>query len=166
MPPWPAARGTGAPGFMPAVYQGTQLDGGAQPIANLQTPASVGPARQQGKLDYLGQLNRRHLLSRLDQSELDARIKSYELAFRMQAEAPEAVDLARETAATQPSTAWTIRRRIASGGSACWPGGWSSAACGSCRSTAAPAASGTLTAASKQTTLRPAARWIGRSRDF
>ena len=87
-------------GFMPAVYQGTRLDGGPEPIANLQTPAGVGPARQQGKLDFLGRLNRRHLLSRLDQSELDARIKSYELAFRMQAEAPEAVDLARETAAT------------------------------------------------------------------
>ena len=82
-------------GFMPAAYQGTLLDGGTQPIANLQTPLGVGPARQQGKLDYLGELNRRHLLSRIDQSELDARIKSYELAFRMQAEAPEAVDLAR-----------------------------------------------------------------------
>jgi hypothetical protein len=89
------------PGFMPAIYQGTQLDSGAQPIANLQTPAAVGPARQQGKLDYLGQLNRRHLLTRIDQSELDARIQSYELAFRMQAEAPEAVDLARETVATR-----------------------------------------------------------------
>jgi hypothetical protein len=87
-------------GFMPAVYQGTPLDGGMQPIANLQTPVSVGPARQQGKLDYLGELNRRHLFTRIDQSELDARIKSYELAFRMQAEAPEAADLARETNAT------------------------------------------------------------------
>jgi Protein of unknown function (DUF1501) len=87
-------------GFMPAAFQGTQLDGGAQPIANLQTPVRVGPARQQGKLDYLGELNRRHLFTRIDQSELDARIKSYELAFRMQAEAPEAADLARETNAT------------------------------------------------------------------
>ena len=83
---------------MPAAYQGTLLDGGTQPIANLQTPLGVSPARQQGKLEYLSELNRRHLLSRIDQSELDARIKSYELAFRMQAEAPEAVDLARETA--------------------------------------------------------------------
>jgi len=87
-------------GFMPAVYQGTRLEGGPVPIVNLQTPAAVGPARQQGKLDLLGRLNHRHLLPRLDQSELDARIKSYELAFRMQAEAPEAVDLACETAAT------------------------------------------------------------------
>ena len=87
-------------GFMPAVYQGTRLDNGPEPIANLQTPIDVGLSRQQGKLEFLGQLNRRHLQSRLDQSELDARIKSYELAFRMQAEAPEAVDLASETAKT------------------------------------------------------------------
>ncbi len=71
-----------------------------EPIANLRTPLSVGPARQQGKIEYLNELNQRHLLSRIDQTELDARIKSYELAFRMQAEAPEAVDLAGETDAT------------------------------------------------------------------
>jgi len=101
----PRAQVAGGPrnwstGFMPAVYQGTRLEGGLEPIVNLHTPAAVGPARQRGKLDFLGRLNHRHLLPRLDQSELDARIKSYELAFRMQAEAPEAVDLASETAAT------------------------------------------------------------------
>ena len=88
-------------GFMPAVYQGTRLDGGPSRSPTCERPPAVGPARQQGKLEFLGQLNRRHLRSRIDQSELDARIKSYELAFRMQAEAPEAVDLARETAETQ-----------------------------------------------------------------
>ena len=88
-------------GFMPAVYQGTRLEGGPEPIANLSSPADVGPARQRAKLEFLDRLNRRHLASRFDQSELDARIKSYELAFRMQAEAPEAVDLARETAETR-----------------------------------------------------------------
>jgi hypothetical protein len=88
-------------GFMPAIYQATRLDGGAEPIANLKTPDGVGPARQQSKLAFLHELNARHQQSRLDQSELDARIKSYELAFRMQAEAPEVVDLSRETAETQ-----------------------------------------------------------------
>jgi hypothetical protein len=88
-------------GFMPAAYQGTRLDGGAEPIANLKTPENVGPARQESKLAFLHQLNERHRLLRPDQSELDARIKSYELAFRMQAEAPEVVDLSRETAETQ-----------------------------------------------------------------
>jgi Protein of unknown function (DUF1501) len=88
-------------GFMPAVYQGTRLDGGAEPIANLRTPAEVGAERQRGKLELLDRLNRRHLESRSDQSELDARIRSYELAFRMQAEAPEAVDLSAETDETR-----------------------------------------------------------------
>jgi hypothetical protein len=101
----PRAQVAGGPrnwgtGFMPAVYQGTRLDSGAEPFANLKTPIEIGPARQEGKLELLGRLNRRHLLTRTDQSELDARIKSYELAFRMQAEAPEAVDLSRETAET------------------------------------------------------------------
>jgi hypothetical protein len=102
----PRAQVAGGPrnwgtGFMPAAYQGTRLAGGGEPIANLRTPGPVGGARQQGKVDFLARLNQRHLLPRLDQSDLDARIKSYELAFRMQAEAPEAVDLAAESAATR-----------------------------------------------------------------
>ncbi|QEL15002.1 DUF1501 domain-containing protein [Limnoglobus roseus] len=87
-------------GFMPAVYQGTRLDGGKQPIPNLHTPPAVGDERQRQKLDFLAQLNRKHADDRPEQSELDARIRAYELAFRMQAEAPEAVDLSKETAET------------------------------------------------------------------
>ncbi len=86
---------------MPAVYQGTRFDGGPEPIANLSTPAEVGAERQRSKMELLGRLNDRHQATRFDQSELDARIRSYELAFRMQAEAPEAIDLASETAETQ-----------------------------------------------------------------
>jgi hypothetical protein len=102
----PRAQVAGGPrnwgtGFMPALYQGTRLESGIEPIANLRTPSEVSAARQESKLDFLAKLNLRHLDARRDQSELDARIKSYELAFRMQSEAPEAVDLARETAATQ-----------------------------------------------------------------
>ncbi len=88
-------------GFMPAVFQGTRISGGDEPIANLRTPAEIGLDRQRGKLALLSQLNRRHHRSRFDVSELDARIQSYELAFRMQAEAPEAVDLARESEETR-----------------------------------------------------------------
>ncbi len=87
-------------GFMPAVYQGTRLSLGAEPISNLNPPAGSTEDQQLAKLELLTQLNRRHAESRL-QSELEARIASYELAFRMQAEAPEAVDLAKETAATK-----------------------------------------------------------------
>jgi hypothetical protein len=89
------------PGFMPAVYQGIRLRGGSEPIPNLVNPEGIDEARQRAKLDFLGRLNRRHALERPDQTELDARIKSYELAFRMQAEAPEAVDLASESEETR-----------------------------------------------------------------
>ncbi len=87
-------------GFMPAVYQGTRLSADKDPIPNLHTPADVGEDRQKAKLDYLAKLNRKHAEDRTEQTELDARIRSYELAFRMQADAPEAVDLSRETAET------------------------------------------------------------------
>jgi hypothetical protein len=89
------------PGFMPAVYQGTRLQGGAEPIPNLSNPKGIDEARQRSKLDFLGRLNARHAVERPEQSELDARIKSYELAVRMQAEAPEAVDLADESDETR-----------------------------------------------------------------
>jgi hypothetical protein len=88
-------------GFMPAVYQGTRINSGTEPIANLNTPEGVSESQQRGKLDLLYEVNRAHALSRPQQTELDARIKAYELAFRMQAEAPEAVDLAQESEATK-----------------------------------------------------------------
>jgi uncharacterized protein (DUF1501 family) len=86
---------------MPAVYQGTRISGGQEPIANLRPPAEVSNARQLSKLELLARMNRRHASERVDASELEARISSYELAFRMQSEAPEAVDLSNETAETQ-----------------------------------------------------------------
>ena len=88
-------------GFMPASYQGVLLDDGPQPIANLYTPKGISDGRQQNKLAFLNQLNQSYQSTRKDNTELDARIKSYELAFRMQAEAPEAVDLSKETAETR-----------------------------------------------------------------
>lgn len=88
-------------GFMPAAYQGTRFSIGSQPIANLSTPAGVSVERQQAKLKFLKQLNKKHAETRTQQSELEARIESYELAFRMQAAAPEAVDLSQESKETQ-----------------------------------------------------------------
>lgn len=88
-------------GFMPAVYQGTRFNQGPEPIPFLNPPAGINAQQQRGRLDFLTQLNRQHAQSRPLQTELDARIAAYELAFRMQAHAPEAVDLAQETAATQ-----------------------------------------------------------------
>jgi hypothetical protein len=88
-------------GFMPAIYQGTRLSFGSEPIPNLNTPDGISDAQQRGKLDYLEEINRRHALTRQQQTELDARIASYELAFRMQAEAPEAVDISKESESTK-----------------------------------------------------------------
>ncbi|QDT18221.1 DUF1501 domain-containing protein [Alienimonas californiensis] len=88
-------------GFMPASYQGVRLKEVGDPVPNLSTPEAVGRLRQEGKLDLLSKLNRNFAAAHPEQSELDARIDSYELAFRMQAEAPGAVDLAQETAETR-----------------------------------------------------------------
>ncbi len=80
-------------GFLPAVHQGILLENSSEPISNLNNPAEVSDARQGSKLDFINQLNRSHQGRRESNTELEARIRSYELAFRMQAEAPEAIDL-------------------------------------------------------------------------
>jgi hypothetical protein len=88
-------------GFLPAAYQGTVLRGGKSPVLHLQTPAQIGDQQQARTLDLINRLNREHLAERAGDSDLTARIASYELAFRMQAHAPEVVDLGQETAATR-----------------------------------------------------------------
>ncbi len=88
-------------GFLPAVYQGTVFRGGENPILHLGNPEGLPAEAQRETLDFIGQLNRRHLRGREEDSELEARIASYELAFRMQAEAPEAIDLSGESEATK-----------------------------------------------------------------
>ncbi len=88
-------------GFMPAAYQGTKFRDGKLPILHMAAPEASADPRQRGKLDFLQQLNRQHLRGREDDSRLEARIASYELAFRMQAAAPEAIDLTSETAVTR-----------------------------------------------------------------
>ncbi|MEX2581359.1 MAG: DUF1501 domain-containing protein [Verrucomicrobiales bacterium] len=86
------ARAWGS-GFIPAMHQGILFENGDEPIKDLNNPAGVTARRQQQKLDFLQGLNRRHYDARESNSNLEARIRSYELAFRMQAEAPEAIDL-------------------------------------------------------------------------
>jgi len=93
--PFGGARNWGT-GYMPATYQGTLFRGGANPILNLATPDGVSPERQKAKLDLIARLNESHRRARPGDSELDARQSAYELAFKMQASAPEAVDLAQE----------------------------------------------------------------------
>jgi hypothetical protein len=88
-------------GFMPAGYQGTQFRTSGDPILNLRPPANVTREQQRNQLDLLTRLNGRFDEASPGNSELSARIASYELAFRMQSHAPEAVDLARESLETK-----------------------------------------------------------------
>lgn len=88
-------------GFLPAGYQGTAFRNDRTPIYHLAPPPGVGPEQQRGKLDLLANLNRQFNAAHPDDTELAARLNSYELAYRMQAAAPEAVDLAGETPATK-----------------------------------------------------------------
>ncbi|MFT4692371.1 MAG: hypothetical protein ACI9OD_004605 [Limisphaerales bacterium] len=83
-------------GFLPSVYQGTWLKPKGDPIDNLNRPAHMTDAHQQRQLALLDKLNRRHQESRPGEAELEARIKSFELAYRMQSSAPEALDVDRE----------------------------------------------------------------------
>jgi hypothetical protein len=86
-------------GFLPAVYQGTVFRPGPRPIVNLNPPAGMTPERQRRTLDFLQSMNEMDTLD--SDTEMAARISSYELAFRMQSHAPEAVDIAKETDATK-----------------------------------------------------------------
>ncbi len=88
-------------GYMPATYQGTQFRTTGDPILNLAPRAPVTREEQRSQLDFLAKLNQKHRESREHESELAARIASYELAYRMQARAPEAVDLANESEGTR-----------------------------------------------------------------
>ncbi len=99
-------------GYMPASYQATVIRADRVPIHDLDSPRGTDRATRRMVLDHLRQKNEAHLASRADNSELTARIASYELAFKMQQSAPEAVDLAGESPETlalygadQPRTA-------------------------------------------------------------
>ena len=83
-------------GFLPAAYQGTDFNA-AQPLRNLDRPVGISTATDQATRDFLQQMNRRHLSKFPGDSELAARIASYELAARMQLSVPEVTDLASET---------------------------------------------------------------------
>jgi uncharacterized protein (DUF1501 family) len=88
-------------GFMPAIYQGVEFNSEGVPIKYLDNPKGVSNERQRDKLDLLAALNRQYGEARADNTELEARIRGYELAYKMQAEAPQAVDLSKETEATR-----------------------------------------------------------------
>jgi hypothetical protein len=104
-------------GYMPAAYQGTLFRGRGTPLLDLATPAGTSERTQRQTLDVLQALNQEHMKDRPGDSELAARIQSYELAYRMQTSAADVVDLDKEDARTremyglhQPRTADFARK--------------------------------------------------------
>ncbi len=87
-------------GYLPADFQGTPLRPEGSPILNLNPPKGVTKERQRTNLDLLATLNKNHLGARPDRSELEARMSSYELAYRMQTEVPGIIDLEGEKQST------------------------------------------------------------------
>lgn len=83
-------------GFLPGVYQGTALNAQGAPIDNLLRDPREGDGEQRRQLDLLRRLNQRHLQQHEAEGELAARIESFELAYRMQMAAPEALDTGKE----------------------------------------------------------------------
>ncbi len=89
-----------APGFLPRQFQPTAING-TNPIGNLSRREHMGEQHQRAQLDILRAMNRVHGESRALERDLAARIESFELAYRMQTAAPEAMDVNRESKATQ-----------------------------------------------------------------
>ncbi len=98
MPPSAAANWGNA--FLPAKYQGTVFRTAGNPILDLAPPSDYSPERQRASFDYLAKLNAAHAQEHPGDTELAARIETYELAARMQLSAPEVTDLSSETEAT------------------------------------------------------------------
>jgi uncharacterized protein (DUF1501 family) len=88
-------------GFLPSSYQGTLLRTAGQPVLNLSLPPGVTRERQRAMLDLASKLNAEHLATHPGEADLLGRIESFELAYRMQATAPEATDLSREPEAVK-----------------------------------------------------------------
>ena len=88
-------------GFLPTTYQGTLFRPGDTPVIHLTRPGDVTRADQRAQLDLMAKLNQQHLDARPGEAELLGRIQSFELAYRMQAEAADLVNFSTETAATR-----------------------------------------------------------------
>jgi hypothetical protein len=88
-------------GFLPAAYQGTVLRSEGPPILNVKRPDTISGPQQGEMFDLLRYYNEQHRSPRADDSELAARVASYELAFKMQMSVPDVADLSKETAATR-----------------------------------------------------------------
>lgn len=88
-------------GFLPASYQGTLFRNDETPIFYLNPPETVGEEQQKSKIELLAKLNRHYAADKSEDAELQARLDSYELAYRMQSAAGDAIDLSQESEATK-----------------------------------------------------------------
>jgi hypothetical protein len=128
-------------GYLPALYQGVQFRSGAHPVLNLEPPKDVARSQQRTTLSLLQEINRQHLATRSQFSDLEARVAAYELAFRMQTAIPDAIGLEQETKATHQmygldhnatkafGTRCLLARRLIERGVRfvqIWSGGWDS----------------------------------------
>ena len=85
-------------GFLPAAYQPTVLRPGADPILNLDLPKGISLQQRRRTIDFIKELGQASMVP--EDNQISARIASYELAFRMQTEAPEVVDISKESKET------------------------------------------------------------------
>ncbi len=88
-------------GFLAATYQGTAFRRDNPPIFHLASPDGVNKEQQRSKMDLIAELNRQYARDKTEDTELEARTMAYELAYRMQSEAPDAVDLSKEPETTK-----------------------------------------------------------------
>ena len=87
--------------FLPATYQGTAFRTSGEVVPDLETPGATSPAARKARMDWLDTMNRRYQEEHPGDSTLEARVRSYELAARMQLSVPEAVDVGRESEAVR-----------------------------------------------------------------
>ncbi len=104
----PDARGLPAggsinwtPGFLPSVHQGVAFNTEGPPISDLETPANLSPAARKASMEFLARMNQKFAGAHPHEDALRARIRSYELAAKMQLSVPEITDIQRESKATR-----------------------------------------------------------------
>ena len=156
-----AGRRCWGSGFLPTRLPGRAVPAAGRARSSTSRRRRASTPKQQGEfVDAVRDLNKLRLDATGD-PEIETRIAAYEMAYRMQTSAPELMDLGEGAA----EDARHVRRRagqaVASRPTACWPAGWSSAACGSCSSTTP---TGTTTAADARTSTSRSTQICKRSR--
>ena len=111
-----------ANGFLPSVYQPSLFRAGKKPVLNLELPAEVSLDQRKKTLGLIRELDQARMTP--DDEEFSARMNAYDLAFKMQTEAPAVFDISKEPPRCRIYTEWVTRSRTTTAGAASWPGGW------------------------------------------